>query len=36
VVGPLAVLDPARLSPEGRVDAVVALDKLISWATAMQ
>jgi len=33
---PLAVLDPARLSPEARVDALVAMEKQISWWQARQ
>jgi Domain of unknown function (DUF222)/HNH endonuclease len=36
VVTPLTVLDPARLSYAGRIDALAALDKHISWIQAQQ
>ena len=36
VIKPLAVLDPRRLSHEGRVDALAALDRHISWLQALQ
>ena len=36
VVTPLTVLDPRRLSYAGRVDALAALDKHISWIQAQQ
>ena len=36
VVKTLAVLDPDRLSYAGRVDAVRAMDKHISWIQARQ
>jgi hypothetical protein len=32
----LAVLDPRRLSPEGRVDALAAMEKQLSWWKARQ
>src|SRR5258708_1818965 len=36
VVKTLAVLDPHRLSHAGRVDALTALEKHISWLQALQ
>jgi len=36
VVKPLAVLDPARLSYAGRVDALAAMEKHIAWMQAQQ
>jgi len=36
VVKPLAVLDPRRLTHEGRVDALAALEKHIGWMQAQQ
>jgi len=36
VIKPLAVLDPARLSHEGRVDALAASEKHIGWLQAQQ
>ncbi|HEY8828535.1 MAG TPA: hypothetical protein VIM17_12335, partial [Jatrophihabitantaceae bacterium] len=35
-VKPLAVLDPARLSHEGRVDALAAMEKQLGWIQARQ
>ncbi|HEU5007754.1 MAG TPA: hypothetical protein VFT67_12330, partial [Jatrophihabitantaceae bacterium] len=34
--GVLAQLDPARLSQAGRVDALVGLERLQAWASALQ
>ena len=34
--GVLALLDPGRLSQAGRVDALMALDRLQAWAAALQ
>jgi hypothetical protein len=36
VLTPLAVLDPARLSHTGRVDALVALERQLAWLQARQ
>jgi len=36
VIKPLAVLDPRRLSPEGRVDALAAMERQIAWLQARQ
>jgi Domain of unknown function (DUF222) len=36
VIKPLAVLDPRRLSPEGRVDALAAMERQIAWLHARQ
>src|SRR5580693_1946959 len=35
-VGALSVLDPARLSGAGHVDALVGLEKIASWVAGMQ
>ena len=36
VIAPLLVLDPRRLSPEGRVDALAAMERQLGWWQARQ